>query len=134
MKNMDPTYRYQYVMLIDDVDLDNFINEKLILLHHFSKYVYICSNAEEALEKLALLAADGINYPQIIFIDINMPMVNGFQFIAAFKKTLDLQLQNPKLAILTSSVFERDKDEASELSKDIVFLNKPLSKEIFDSL
>ena len=73
-------------------------------------------------------------YPQVIFIDINMPMMDGFQFIDYFKKESEKQLQKPKLVLLTSSVYNEDREKAKSISKDIVFLNKPLKKEMLDAL
>lgn len=72
--------------------------------------------------------------PEVIFIDINMPMVDGFQFIDAFKKTIEKQVNKPKLVVLTSSVFEKDKEKTFSISEDIVFLNKPLTKEMLETL
>lgn len=131
-------YKYNYVMLIDDAPLDNFINEKLIRSQGFSKEVYITSSASSALEFLNNLALTGEAYPYIfpavIFVDINMPIVDGFEFILEFRKTLEKQLRKLKLVILTSSVFEGDKIRTEELSEEIIFLNKPLTKEMLDRL
>lgn len=134
MKRKEPTYKYQNVMLIDDNELDNFINEKMIEATQFSKKNYICSSAKSAIEFLSNIIAMGSDvaqtYPEIIFVDLNMPLMDGFQFIEYFKKNLESKLQHPKICILTSSVDPDDVSKAHKISKDIVFLNKPLTKEI----
>lgn len=131
-------FKYQHVMLIDDLELDNFINEKLLAANSFSKKIYVTTSARSALEFLNNILIMGEEFlnamPQVIFIDINMPMVDGFQFIEAFKKTLEKQLNKPKLVVLTSSVFEKDKEKTFSISEDIVFLNKPLTKEMLETL
>lgn len=131
-------FKYQHVMLIDDLELDNFINEKLLAANNFSKKIYVTTSARSALEFLNNILIMGEEFlnamPEVIFIDINMPMVDGFQFIEAFKKTIEKQLNKPKLVVLTSSVFEKDKEKTFSISEDIVFLNKPLTKEMLETL
>lgn len=138
MKVKEPKFRYANVMLIDDSELDNFINEKTLEAYHFAKKVYIHTSAKSALEFLSNLVTMGSEYadvyPFVIFIDINMPMMDGFQFIEHFKKTTEKYLHKPKLVILTSSVYNEDKQKASEISSDIVFLNKPLTSTMLDSI
>lgn len=125
-------------MLIDDAGLDNFINEKLIKTYHFAKNIYVNTNTNSALEFLNNLATVSEEFPQIypevIFIDINMPIVDGFQFINSFTQTIEKQAKKPKLVILTSSVAETDREKTANISTEIIFLNKPLNKKMLDLL
>jgi CheY-like chemotaxis protein len=138
MKIKEPKYSYSNVMLIDDNELDNFINEKILEANHFAKKIYVNTSAKGALEFLSniITMGDGAvqGYPEVIFVDINMPLMDGFQFIESFKKTLEEKIGHPKLVILTSSVYHEDKQKADEISKDIVFLNKPLTKDMLDKI
>jgi CheY-like chemotaxis protein len=138
MKRKEPRYKYSHVMLLDDNELDNFINEKTMEANFFSKKIYTSTSAKSALEFLNNLATIGDQfseiYPQVIFIDINMPMMDGFQFIEHFKKNIEKLMQKPKLVILTSSVYHEDKEKAKDISDDITFLNKPLTNEMLDGL
>jgi CheY-like chemotaxis protein len=137
MKRKEPNYKYTSVLLIDDNELDNFINEKMIEATHFSKKVYLNTSAKSAIEFLNNLLTIGDHitetYPRIIFIDLNMPMMDGFQF-AEYLKSIEGKLHHPKIVILTSSVYHEDKEKTLAISKDIVFLNKPLTKEMLDIL
>ena len=132
------TNKYDYVMLIDDVELDNFINERLIRSYNFSKYVYVSTSASSALEFLHNMVVPAKDYPQlypgVIFVDINMPIMDGFQFINAFREIFQTMENPPKLVILTSSVAELDREKTLNISNDIIFLNKPLSKEMLELL
>jgi CheY-like chemotaxis protein len=138
MKNTETKYRHKYVMLIDDAELDNFINEKLIRSYNFSENVYLNTSATSALEFLNNLVIMGKDshqiYPEVIFVDINMPIVDGFQFITAFRQAIDKQINKPKLVVLTSSVAESDREKTFDISKEIIFLNKPLAKEMLDKI
>jgi len=138
MKRKEPKFRFKQVMLLDDNELDNFINEKTIEANHFSERIYVNSSGKSALEFLNNLAvsqpaSDDI-YPEAIFIDINMPMMDGFQFIDNIKSIPGDKLKECKLIILTSSIYPDDKAKAMNLSKNITFLNKPLTKELLDSI
>lgn len=138
MKNQSTKHTYGHIMLIDDNDLDNFINEKLMELNHFSKKVYVNTSAISALEFFNNLVAMQDKWaelvPEIVFIDINMPMMDGFQFIELFKKTFGGMDPQPRLVMLTSSLYAEDKMRAESLSKNILFLNKPLTKEILGNI
>ena len=138
MKIKEPKYAYTNVMLIDDSELDNFINEKTLEANNFAKKVYVHTSAKSALEFLNNLVTMGSEYsdvyPQIIFVDINMPMMDGFQFIDNYKKSSEEHLQKPKLVILTSSLYNEDRQRANDISSEILFLNKPLTKAMLDSI
>lgn len=137
MKKKKPKFKFKQVMLLDDNELDNFINEKIIEANNFSEKVYINSSGKSALEFLANLTATGNAkdiYPEAIFIDINMPMMDGFQFINNLKKMNGATPKDTKLIILTSSIYPEDRNKAMEISKDIIFLNKPLTPEMLNSI
>jgi CheY-like chemotaxis protein len=134
----DGKTKYDYVMLIDDVELDNFINEKMIRTHFFSQHLYVTTSAGGALDVLRNLAVASIEFPKIspkvIFVDINMPIMDGLQFIKAFTQTIARQSTKPKLVVLTSSAAPMDKERTHDISEEIIFLNKPLTKEMLESL
>jgi len=138
MKRKDPQFRYRNVLLIDDNDLDNFINQKMLEAGHFSEKIYVNTSAKSAMEFLDNMVVMGESmkamHPNVIFIDINMPMLDGFQFAEHFIKNMMKKLPPTKLVILTSSVYEEDRQKAREISKEIAFLNKPLSKELLDTI
>lgn len=138
MKHKEPKFKYANAMLIDDNELDNFINEKTLEANHFAKKIFSHTSAVSALEFLnnLLLMGDEFKkvYPEVIFIDINMPMMDGFQFVENFKKNKENAFNKPKLIILTSSVFHEDKQKSESISKDIIFLNKPLTQEMLNAI
>lgn len=131
MKIKEPKYKYNSAMLIDDDSLDNFINEKTLQSHYFAKVIYTNTSANSALEFLKNIAIINKNpaeiFPQVVFIDINMPLMDGFQFIEQYKTKIEPLIKIPKLVILTSSVSNKDRERAALLDKDILFLQKPLT-------
>jgi CheY-like chemotaxis protein len=138
MKIKEPKYTYHNVLLIDDNELDNFINEKILESNNFAEKIYINTSAKGAIEFLNNIITMGEEvagkYPEVIFVDINMPIMDGFQFIEYFKKNQEESIHRPKIVILTSSVYHEDKQKANEISKDIIFLNKPLTKVMLEKI
>lgn len=138
MKTKDPTFKYKYAMLLDDNKLDNFVNQKLLETNYFAGKIYINSSGKGALEFLnnieIIAFKDADIFPEIIFVDINMPMIDGFQFIEKFKLSFPERFKTTKIVILTSSFSEDDKAQSLEFSKKITFLNKPLTKDALNQL
>ena len=82
--------RYFAVMLIDDNEIDNLINQKMIESSGITKHIYIHTGARSALEFLKNIQeidefASKI-LPDVIFLDIDMPLMDGFQFLDEFEK------------------------------------------------
>lgn len=125
-------------MLIDDNEIDNFINQKMIEGCGFAENVYVHSSARSALEFLKNLEKtgnSGINMiPEVIFLDINMPIMDGFQFLEEFKKFREPIRKRAKIAILTTSMNPTDRFKSLRNEFVISFINKPLSKDTLDKL
>lgn len=128
-----PAYRFPTVMLIDDSEIDNFINQKIIESNYFAEKIYVNTGGISALEFLKNLAVNedlmAQLVPKVIFIDLNMPLMDGFQFIGQFLKLPPKLTEQTKLVILTSSFNPADREQASNLYKNVLFLNKPLTDE-----
>lgn len=134
-KRTSPKFRYKYVMLLDDSELDNFINRKVIESAFFAERVYVNTSGISALEFFKNLVDTSPElFPEVIFIDINMPMMDGFQFIGNLKELLRDKIKSVKLIILTSSVNPEDKLEAEKKFENVTFFNKPLTKEMLDEI
>jgi CheY-like chemotaxis protein len=133
-----PAYKYHTIMMVDDNELDNFINQKIIESNFFAENIYVNTSGISALEFLKnILATKNLNeslIPNVIFIDINMPLMDGFQFIEEYLKFVKTRKNKPKLVILTSSLSSDDKSKASILGSEIIFINKPLNEESLSSI
>jgi CheY-like chemotaxis protein len=133
---MDQTqFKYDFIMLLDDDDITNFMNRNLIKVCNFSKEVQVNNKALEALIFVKqLLDSKSAMYPQVFLIDLNMPVMNGFEFLEQLKKILGNKFNESKIAVLTSSVDPCDKKKVALISQDILFFNKPLTEEILNSI
>lgn len=135
MKIKKPTYRFRSVLLVDDNELDNFINQKMMEANHIAQIIYTATNGRSAMDFIKnLLLMDKATFPEVIFVDLNMPLMDGFQFIEYFKSDTALRKKEVKLVILTSSVNAHDRTRAATYGSDIVFLNKPLNPKMLETV
>jgi CheY-like chemotaxis protein len=129
---------YSAVMLIDDNEIDNFINEKMIEGCGFAETVYVHTGSRSALEFLFnLVRAGGVPeelFPKVIFLDISMPMMDGFQFLEEYEKLPEKTKENIKVVILTTSINPMDIENAQSNRRVVSFMNKPLTKEHLDKI
>ena len=133
IKRKKPVFKFNTALLIDDNELDNFINQKILESSFFAENIYINTSGISALEFLKNLsvnskAASGL-MPDVIFIDINMPFMDGFQFINQFTKLFGKKVNNCVLVMLTSSINPEDRKAAQKLEQKVFFLNKPLTEQ-----
>ena len=120
----------KHAVIIDDDPINNLICEKLLKLSGQVDAVRSFLLASEALEWLiALPVAD---YPEIVLLDINMPVMDGWEFLLALNQRLPGH--KLRIAILTSSVSEDDQAKAASNPSLIAFLIKPLTLEKISSL
>jgi CheY-like chemotaxis protein len=127
------TARYPVVMLIDDNELDNFINKKLLENEQFADNVLVHQSAQSALDDLKRLSAsDGL--PKIIFLDIMMPHMDGFGFLEEFGKLDDKIKKSSKVIMLSTSESFKDLNRANQSRFVYKFLNKPLNKLVLDAI
>lgn len=127
-----PKAKYPTAMLIDDNEIDNFINQKMIEGHNYAERILIHTSSKSALEYLQNLQRDknldSDLIPNIIFLDINMPIMDGFQFVEEYSKLEDRTKKHGKIVLLTTSVNPADEEKSKTIKYIIGFLNKPLTK------
>ena len=123
---------HQLVMLVDDNDTDNFISQRIIEITEFSQRIVIKNSGKSALEYLESNANNPENLPEIIFLDINMPIVDGFVFLYEFDKFPDQIKNHCKIIILSSSDNSRDIDKIVDNNYVIKFITKPLTEEALE--
>ena len=116
------------VMLVDDNDTDNFISKRIIEITKFASDVIIKNSGKSALEYLDEHKENSDKLPNIIFLDINMPIVDGFVFLYEFEKFQYMVKDKCKVIILSSSDNKRDIDKIVNNDHVIKFITKPLTE------
>lgn len=127
------TNRYRRVLLIDDNEIDNFINERMITTSHFSEEVIVKNSCDAALEYLQSLQAQE-NYPEIVFLDLNMPVKDGFAFLEEFESLPESLKATSKIVVLSSSISPEDISRASTNPYVFKYVNKPLSEKYLEAI
>ena len=125
---------YERVLLIDDNETDNFISERIIQLTNFSQLTVVKNSGKEALDYLKENKNNPDQLPDLIFLDINMPIVNGFIFLYEFEKFSTVVKGKCKVIILSSSDNKRDIDKIVNNDHVIRFLTKPLTETALNEL
>lgn len=122
------------IMLIDDNENDNFFHERVIKKNDAANRIIIKESGERALDYLKNQKQDGGPNPDIIFLDINMPRMNGWEFLDEYNK-LDSELKGKMVVVmLTTSAREEDKNQAKALNILTDFKSKPLTKEMLEEV
>ena len=125
-------------MLIDDNEIDNLINQKMIEAANITDHIYIHTGARSAIEFLRNI--EGLEedvqkiLPEVIFLDIDMPLMDGFQFLDEFEKLTEASKGYCKIVMLTSSINPQDVNKSQKYSYVKKYINKPLSQENLENL
>ena len=126
--------RIKCIMLIDDNVDDNFYHERVIKKSDAADIVIVKLTAMDALEYLRSKKDNYDTHPNLIFLDINMPGMNGWEFLQEYNK-LDQQFQSQAIVImLTTSDNPDDKIKAKTFNAVSDFKTKPLSKEMLEEI
>lgn len=120
---------YNTVMVIDDNQIDLYIAEISIRKNGFAENIVSKKSANDALTYLTNSATDPAALPEIIFLDINMPETNGFEFLEAFENLPEIVQKTCIIMMVSSSLDPEDHKKANENKFVIKFINKPLVKE-----
>jgi CheY-like chemotaxis protein len=122
--------RFKTCLLIDDNYIDNFVTRKILESGNFVENIVVRQSPDEAIEALKI----GVVVPDLIFLDIRMPMMSGFDFLEEYDKLSIANKENIKIYMLSSSLDPLDMQK-SELNKYISnYIHKPITHKALDDL
>ena len=125
------------VLSVDDDKVNQMLNQMIFTRCGFSKTSVTCMNGKEALQFFEKKLAEGnsaYDLPAIIFLDLNMPVMDGWEFLNAFTAHYTAAFPATKVVILSSTINPIEKEKALENKNVIGFLCKPLTLEMLSSL
>lgn len=115
---------YKSVLLVDDDQVSCFINERILKTFGVTALIHTVNNGQEALNFMQENDNNYDRFPDLILLDLHMPVMNGFEFMEDFLK-LSYQGEAPKILILTSSANPVDKEKVEQYPI-MGYINKPL--------
>jgi CheY-like chemotaxis protein len=127
--------KINHVLLVDDEILINLINTRVIEMSNQVTKITALSSAEESLELLNnIIAKNPSDFPEYIFLDINMPDMDGWEFLQHFEQFPKQIIAQCSVILLTSSIDRSDIKKAKLNPLVYDYLSKPLSLENFSSV
>ncbi len=134
----DQKPKYNTIMLIDDNEIDNLINQKIIESSNICKNIFTHTGGKSAIEFLKnmekIAASVPGALPEIIFLDIDMPLMDGFQFLDEFEKLSRETKQYCSVVMLTSSINPQDMNKSKKYDYVKKYVNKPLTQDSLSKL
>lgn len=116
------------VLLIDDDAATNFINSFLLKQTDCTACITVKESAMAALDFLKTSKAEN-NVPELIFLDINMPCMNGWEFLEQYRQLDKTLTEGIAVVMLTTSLNPDDEEKAAAIPEVTAFRSKPLSKD-----
>lgn len=127
--------RLDLVLLIDDNEADNYLHSLVIKEADIADHIIIKQDGEAALKYLKQIDPSAYpGLPQLLFLDINMPRMNGWEFLKAFDQLPESKKENIVIIMLTTSIHSDDARRALENPNVAAYLNKPLSASYLEKI
>lgn len=126
--------KFDLVMIIDDNNIDLYVCSRMINKNNFGKKVLQYSVATEALKFLQDNQDNFSELPQVIFVDLYMPMMSGFEFMEQYEKLSPALKEHCKVYILSSSIDNEDLERAGMDKNVVSFQVKPITLEFLDHI
>lgn len=121
--------KLETVLLVDDDENWCFIAERLLKKMGACNKIIRANSGLSAITQLRLLAKEGKKMPDLIFLDLKMPVMDGFEFLEEVKKSPELDMSNTRIFVCSSSQHPKDKERAY-LYPIAGFISKPLTIDI----
>ena len=125
------------VLCVDDDPITLMLSKMVLNKASFCNELVTAKNGEEAIlyfENL-LITNNNDNYPKLIFLDLNMPIMDGWEFLDHFsKEEYTSAFKNTKVIVLSSTIDPNDIGKSKTYSMVLDFLSKPIRKEIVENL
>lgn len=118
--------KIEIACIIDDDQVYVFGLKRLIEISNFCKNVLVFENGEEALKYLKPIVSSAEDLPDVILLDINMPVMDGWQFLEEFTKIRPTLQKEVTIYMVSSSVQQKDIDRAKQYSEITDYIIKPI--------
>ncbi len=127
------------ILLIDDDDPTNYLNQLVVEQANCAEHIQVVQSGQEALDYLTRsghfsLAGQHHPSPDLIFLDINMPGMDGWEFLEKYKELQEDRKANTVMVMLTTSLNPDDEIRAKAIPEIAGFENKPLNNLMIENI
>ncbi|MBS7565828.1 response regulator [Mucilaginibacter sp. Bleaf8] len=121
---------YKVCLLIDDNYIDNFVTRRILEGSNFAEKVVVQQSATDAIQAIR----EGELKPDVIFLDLRMPLMDGFEFLQEYDKLKTEQKSAAKIFMLSSSLDPIDVKRSNQNKYITQFIHKPLTQKVLEDL
>jgi len=121
---------YKTCLLIDDNYIDNFVTRRILESSNFAVNIFVHQSATDAIDAIR----NGLIDPDVIFLDLRMPLMNGFEFLQEYDKLTGHDKSHTKIFMLSSSLDPVDVKRSDQNKYITQFIHKPLTQKILEEL
>ena len=114
--------------VIDDDYIYIFSIKKLLSIYGYKEHLLVFNNGEEAISNLTSMASTD-EMPDVIILDISMPVMDGWDFLHEYEKIKDKLIKDVKIYIVSSSLLIEDINRSKEYEYVADYIKKPISYE-----
>lgn len=123
------------ILIVDDENINHFLCDKIIESIHWINKTYRSYNGRQALDLIRDHCTRLISVPDIILLDLNMPLMSGLEFLREFKalECLGARLEDVVIAVVSSSIDPKEHSQIVALGVRHL-IDKPISREKLDNV
>lgn len=116
------------ILIIDDNKIDIFVQSRLLKKQNPNYKISSCSNGKSAIKYLSKIAQNNPHkLPDIILLDLNMPIMSGWEFIDKFVHSNLLHIKNMQVFVMSCSLFKDEIQQINKIKEIKTYISKPLS-------